>query len=195
MKTASATFRTHFIKRVRLLLFGTSMLLVSCVMPDPLFLQRAGSIQNAPYPASKIHGDWMTVSYSPIRSAGEDLEYKFFVRFLPGGSAEFRQFAFNQRGKQHGEMHATASWRYQGNNFWLLSIPGSEQFIIDSSRGSHVIPFPPAVLRLRWHEGRLFDLSREAVWIRLDAGELRRMKQRLQPVKEERQFDLGMAGS
>ena len=173
---------------LRAMIAASSMLLVSCAIPDPLFLQQASQIRDTPYPASKVSGDWMTVTYSPIQTTTEDAEYKFYVRFLPGGRAEFRQFAFNQRGNQEVEMRAPATWQYQGNNVWMLNIPGSEQFVVDRNRQANVLPFPPSTIRLRYHEGRLFDFTRQAVWVRLNSGELSRMKQRLKPVKQDRQL-------
>lgn len=168
---------------------AVSLILSSCNIADPEYLEGMKQITNTNYPASKIYGHWMRYDQTPLNYAIDREETKFFYLFNPDGSGTQRIHTKDGRGIEYMS-ETPMRWQYQGGNKWRVGVADASQTrIIESSPGLRVNiePWPAQFFTVRYGNGRLYHMGMRRIMVRAsDAPSYVRLQRQRQQQSAQR---------
>ncbi len=142
-----------------------TVLLPSCMMPDPMFTQNSGMIQNVNYPASKIVGSWTSFRTSAIPTNTEMREDKIYYDILPNGRGKVRQSSKNLATGHFIAMEAKFKWKYMGENQWNIMLPSSSEYRVTDSLEMTMGSIGARECLVRYYQGNLYEMKSGEVWV------------------------------
>ena len=168
------------INAIRSLALSITLLTSSCVAPDPLYLQNAGRITDANYPANKVVGTWATMFVASIQTTALEREAKVFYKLSAGGGGQVRQVDSNRVTGTKMVLEAPLHWSYQGRNYWRVFLPSSDQYKVTGTTGHWDVGARPAVtVSVRYYEGNLYVTPGGGVWVPATVDSVSAMANRL----------------
>ncbi len=152
--------------------------LPSCVMPDPMFTQNAGMIQDINYPSSKIVGTWASVQVAAIQTDTVKMEDKTYYEFFSNGRGKTRQSSKNRATGSSISMEANFRWKYQGANTWKIMLPASSEYRVIDNQNMAMGNVAAREGQLRYYQGNLYEMDTRQIWVRATAENIANLAKR-----------------
>ncbi len=157
-------------------------LLVSCAVSDPVFLKNSGKISDTNYPANKIVGTWAHVWVSPVHTSSSANERKLYLNILPNGNGRVRDVSRNLANGGHLSAEAPLTWRYEGKNWWRITLPALSAYRVTDSYRMSLAPGldkKASDVRVRYFEGNLYDFRTKQVFVPANAQSVSELANRM----------------
>ncbi len=156
-----------------------SGILPSCTMPDPMFSQNVGMIQDTNYPSSKIVGTWASFSASPFQTETEAREDKAYYQIFTGGRGKIRQSSKNVANGHFIAMEANFRWERLGPNRWRIMLPPSSAYRVTDSRVMTMGSIGARECQVRYYQGSLYEMTTGSVWVPANAENISNLTKRV----------------
>jgi len=155
-----------------------SGLLPSCIMPDPMFSENAGMIQDINYPSSKVVGTWVSFNASPFQTETDVKEDKSYYDLWPNGRGRIRQSSKNLATGHSIAMEANLRWEYLGSNRWNVMLPPSSAYKVTDRNQMTMGSIGARVSQVRYYQGNLYDMDVGDVWVSATKGNISELTKR-----------------
>jgi hypothetical protein len=134
-------------------------------MPDPMFSENVGMIQDTNYPSSKIVGTWATFGASPVQTETVNNEVKIYFDINSNGSGRIRQCSKNLATGHDMSLEANFRWKYLGANRWDIMLPSSNEYKTTDSNLMTKGNIGARTVHVRYYQGNLYEMTGGGVWV------------------------------
>lgn len=155
-----------------------SGMMPSCMMPDPMFSENVGMIQDINYPPSKIVGTWASFDNSPLQPDELKTENKTYYEIYPKGRGKTVQSSKSLATGNSIAMEANFKWEYLGANTWKIKLPPSSEYRITDSRSMTMGSIGARECQVRYYEGNLYQMKGGQVWVPATARNISELAKR-----------------